>query len=178
MTVRLEPVPGIEEGGRLFVKGPNVMMGYLMADQPGVLQPPTEGWHDTGDIVAIDAQGFVTIRGRAKRFAKIGGEMVSLARVDQLAASVWPDALSGCVALPDSRKGEKILCLTTQPKATRQALAEAARAAGLTELAVPAEVVIVDSLPLLGSGKIDFTRLKDLAIRTGQDVPLDEMVGS
>jgi acyl-[acyl-carrier-protein]-phospholipid O-acyltransferase/long-chain-fatty-acid--[acyl-carrier-protein] ligase len=165
IQVRLEPVPGIEEGGRLFVKGPNVMMGYLTTEHPTVLQPPADGWHDTGDIVAIDGEGFVTIKGRAKRFAKIGGEMVSLARVDQLAAAVWPDAISGCVALPDARKGEKILCLTTQTGAERKALSEAAHAMGLNELAVPAEVVIVDALPLLGSGKIDFPALKALALR-------------
>ena len=81
-TPRLEPVPGVDEGGRLYVKGPNVMLGYLKADNPGVIEPPPEGWHDTGDIVTIDAQGFVTIKGRAKRFAKIGGEMISLAAVE------------------------------------------------------------------------------------------------
>ena len=91
---RLEQVAGVDEGGRLYVRGPNVMLGYLKADNPGVIEPPREGWHDTGDIVTIDAQGFVTIKGRAKRFAKIGGEMISLAAVEMLAAQLWPDILS------------------------------------------------------------------------------------
>jgi acyl-[acyl-carrier-protein]-phospholipid O-acyltransferase/long-chain-fatty-acid--[acyl-carrier-protein] ligase len=164
MEIRLEKVDGIDDGQRLHVKGPNVMMGYLLADLPAYLQQPADGWHDTGDIVAIDAEGFITIKGRAKRFAKIGGEMVSLARVDQLAAAIWPTAISGCVSLPDARKGERIICLTTQPGGERRALGEAARVAGLSELAVPAEVIVVPSLPLLGSGKIDFPALKSLAI--------------
>ncbi|HSR72917.1 MAG TPA: AMP-binding protein, partial [Kiloniellales bacterium] len=79
---RLEPVPGLDEGGQLFVAGPNVMLGYVLAEAPGELRPPTEGWYDTGDIVAIDDEGFVTIQGRAKRFIKIAGEMVSLAAVE------------------------------------------------------------------------------------------------
>ena len=97
MEARLEKVEGVEEGGRLFVRGPNVMLGYLKVDRPGVLEPPPEGWHDTGDIVTIDAQGFVTIKGRAKRFAKIGGEMISLAAVETLAGDLWPNALSAVV---------------------------------------------------------------------------------
>ena len=90
MEARLEKVEGVDEGGRLYVRGPNVMLGYLRAENPGVLEPPPEGWHDTGDIVTIDAQGFIAIKGRAKRFAKIGGEMISLAAVEALAGELWP----------------------------------------------------------------------------------------
>ena len=108
----LDPVPGVE-GGRLSVRGPNVMLGYLKHDKPGVIQPPaTErgaGWYDTGDIVTIDADGFVTIQGRAKRFAKIGGEMISLAAVEELAARAWPDAqhaVRQLARLPEGRAAD------------------------------------------------------------------------
>jgi acyl-[acyl-carrier-protein]-phospholipid O-acyltransferase/long-chain-fatty-acid--[acyl-carrier-protein] ligase len=155
MTARLEAVPGVEDGGRLFVKGPNVMLGYLKADNPGVLEPPPEGWHDTGDIVAIDAQGFVAIKGRAKRFAKIGGEMISLAAVETLAAELWPDALSAVAAVPDARKGERLVLVTQRKDATRAAFQAFAKARGASDLMVPADVLMVDKVPVLGSGKLD-----------------------
>ena len=122
MESRLDPVPGIEEGGRLSVRGPNVMLGYLRAENPGVLEPLAEGWHDTGDIVAIDAAGFITIKGRAKRFAKIAGEMVSLSAVESIATTLWPQAASVAVSIPDQRKGERIVLLTTQKNAERSAM--------------------------------------------------------
>ena len=140
MEARLEPVPGIEEGGRLYVRGPNVMLGYLRAENPGVLEPPPEGWHDTGDIVTIDAQGFITIKGRAKRFAKIGGEMVSLAAVEALAADLWPDVPSAVAAVPDLRKGERIILVTQKTGATRADFQAFAKAKGAAELMVPSEV--------------------------------------
>ncbi|WP_330083670.1 acyl-[ACP]--phospholipid O-acyltransferase [Methylocystis iwaonis] len=156
VDVKLEPVPGVEEGGRLLVRGPNVMMGYLMADKPGVLQAPEGGWHDTGDIVTIDAQGFVTIKGRAKRFAKIGGEMVSLAAIEQLAAELWPKALSAAATEIDPRKGERIVLVTQQKDATRADFAAYAKSKGASDLSIPAEVMLVEHVPLLGSGKLDF----------------------
>ncbi|KMO15183.1 acyl-[ACP]--phospholipid O-acyltransferase [Methylobacterium indicum] len=163
MEARLEPVPGVTEGGRLFVRGPNVMLGYLRAEKPGVLEAPPEGWHDTGDIVTIDADGFVTIRGRAKRFAKVGGEMISLAAVEAVAAELYPDAASAVAALPDARKGERLVLVTEKADATRAAFQARARASGLSELAVPAEIVTVDKLPQLGSGKVDFAAVTRLA---------------
>ena len=147
---------GVDEGGRLYVRGPNVMLGYLRAEKPGVLEPPPEGWHDTGDIVTIDEQGFVTIKGRAKRFAKIGGEMVSLAAVEALAGDLWPDNVSAVAALPDPRKGERLILVTDKHGATRAdflAFAQGARHA--SDLMFPSEVVVLDKLPLLGSGKVD-----------------------
>ena len=162
MEVRLEPVAGIEAGGRLYVRGPNVMLGYLRAENPGVLERPPDGWHDTGDIVAIDADAFIAIKGRAKRFAKVGGEMISLAAIETLAADLWPDALSGCVTAPDARKGERIVLVTSQRDATRAAFASFAKAKGAHELMTPAEILVVEKLPLLGSGKIDTVALSQL----------------
>lgn len=164
---RLDPVPGVEQGGRLSVRGPNVMLGYLLADRPGVLVPPQTtagpGWYDTGDVASVDADGYLTLLGRAKRFAKIAGEMVSLTMVEDLAARVWPQGAHACVSLPDAKKGEQLVLLTTQPQASRQELAERARADGMSELAVPRRLLAVKDLPVLGSGKTDYVSAKALA---------------
>ncbi|MBR0757485.1 acyl-[ACP]--phospholipid O-acyltransferase [Bradyrhizobium jicamae] len=163
MEYRLDPVPGIEEGGRLSVKGPNVMLGYLRAENPGVLERLPEGWHDTGDIVTVDAQGFIAIKGRAKRFAKIAGEMVSLSAVETMAAALWPQAMSVAVSIPDQRKGERIVLLTTQRDADRAAMQRQAKSIGASELAVPADIRVVDKVPLLGTGKTDYVGATALA---------------
>ena len=163
MEARLDPVPGIEEGGRLSVRGPNVMLGYLRTENPGVLEPLPGGWHDTGDIVAIDAAGFITIKGRAKRFAKIAGEMVSLSVVETMASALWPQAMSVAVSIPDQRKGERIVLLTTEKNADRAAMQRQAKATGASELAVPADIRVVDKVPLLGSGKTDYVAATALA---------------
>jgi acyl-[acyl-carrier-protein]-phospholipid O-acyltransferase / long-chain-fatty-acid--[acyl-carrier-protein] ligase len=155
IEARLEPVPGVAEGGRLHVRGPNVMVGYLRAESPGEIERPPGGWHDTGDIVTIDADGFIAIKGRAKRFAKIGGEMISLAAVEAMTAELWPDAVSGAATVPDLRKGERLVLVTTQADAKRANLAAFARAHGASDMMVPAEIVIADKLPVLGTGKID-----------------------
>ena len=176
MEARLDPVAGVNDGGRLMLRGPNIMLGYFRADKPGVLEAPAGGWYDTGDIVAIDAQGYLTIKGRLKRFAKVGGEMISLAAVEALAADLWPGLITVVVAQPDARKGEKLLLLTTDAKCTRAQFQEFAKGRGATELMVPAEVLVVDKIPLLGSGKPDFvTATKQvaevLARRTVMAVP-------
>ncbi|HEV8678548.1 MAG TPA: acyl-[ACP]--phospholipid O-acyltransferase, partial [Stellaceae bacterium] len=160
---RLDPVEGIEDGGRLMLRGPNVMEGYLRADQPGVLMPPEDGWHDTGDIVRIDDEGFVTIAGRAKRFAKIAGEMVSLGVAEQIATAAYPQYRHAVVALPDSRRGERLVLLSEAPEVRRDALIAAAHQAGLPELAIPRDILPVAALPLLGSGKTDYPAVLRLA---------------
>jgi len=162
MEARLEKVDGVEDGGRLIVRGPNVMLGYLRAERPGVLEPPPDGWYDTGDIVAIDAQGFVTIKGRAKRFAKVGGEMVSLAAVEMLAGDLWPNALSAVVSVPDPRKGERLILVTQQKDASRSAFIAFARERGASELMFPAEIYAIDKMPILGSGKVDMVSVAKL----------------
>ncbi len=162
MEARLEAVDGVTEGGRLHVRGPNIMLGYLRDDNPGVLVPPPDGWHDTGDIVSIDADGFITIRGRAKRFAKLGGEMVSLAAVEALAHEIWPEADTAAAAVADKRRGERIVLVTTARAADRDQVLQQVKRQGASELLVPAEVRVVDELPLLGSGKTDHRAVKAL----------------
>ena len=163
IEARLDPVPGIAEGGRFFLRGPNVMAGYLKADAPGVLQPPEDGWHDSGDIVTIDAEGFITIRGRAKRFAKIGGEMVSLPAVEGYAAAVWPGSDHAVVTRPDPRKGEQLVLFTTWQGAVAADLQAWGRANGITELAIPRDIRVIEALPVLGTGKLDYATLNGWA---------------
>ena len=163
----LEEVPGMKGGKRLQVKGPNVMLGYFLHDNPGVLVPPKtdlgNGWYDTGDIVAIDEEGFVKIAGRAKRFAKVGGEMVSLTAVESLANKVWPDAMNAAVAVPDEKKGEQIILLTTEESAERSLLVERCKKDGFSELSVPRRVMNIINLPVLGTGKVDYVSIQGLA---------------
>ena len=160
---KLEPVPGIEEGGRLYVKGPNIMLGYLRAENPGVIEAPGDGWYDTGDIVKIDDDGFVTILGRAKRFAKIAGEMVSLGLVEQRLAEAFPEAQHAVVAVPDLRKGEQLVMFTTDAAIDAKAVQERLKQANSTALMVPRNVISVAELPLLGSGKTDYQTLNRMA---------------
>jgi len=170
MTARLAPVPGIEDGGRLSVTGPNVLMGYLKADHPGQLEVPetdeTGRWHDTGDIVAMDEEGFLTIKGRAKRFAKIAGEMVSLGAVEDLAIKTWPDEAHAALNMPDDKKGEQIVLLTTRKQARVEELQHMLKQRGLPELMLPKRLVYVEALPLLGSGKTDYVAAKALLAGT------------
>jgi len=162
---RLEPVPGIEKGGRLFVKGPNIMMGYLMPDLPGVLQPPEEGWHDTGDIVEVDEDGYVWIKGRAKRFAKIGGEMVSLTAVETYINKASPEGHHVVVAVPDERKGEQLVLVTDDDTLSRKTVTDAAKASRVSELMIPKTVILVEAVPVLGTGKTNYPEVQKLAER-------------
>ena len=166
MQHELEPVPGIEDAGVLHVAGPNVMKGYLLYDQPGVIQPPKsihEGWYSTGDIVHIDTDDFVHIRGRVKRFAKIAGEMISLEVVERLAATASPGFAHAACTRRDAAKGEALVLFTTDPSLRREQLGAAARNSGTPELAVPRVIQAIAAIPLLGTGKTDYVQLNHMA---------------
>jgi len=161
IEIRLEPVEGIELGGRLLVKGPNVMAGYLADD--GSLEPLVDGWHDTGDVVTLTDDNWITIRGRVKRFAKIGGEMVSMTAAEDLASAVWPDGRHAVISMPDPRKGERLVLVTDCMEASPSALVAHAQSIGAPELAVPRKIVRVTEIPILGSGKTDYVAIQRMA---------------
>ncbi|MDX1518952.1 MAG: AMP-binding protein, partial [Gammaproteobacteria bacterium] len=167
MECRIDPVEGIDQGGHLVVKGPNVMAGYLLHDGDGKISFPLtrhgEGWYDTGDIASIDEQGYITIQGRAKRFAKIGGEMISLTAVEEIAMQVWPGYNHAAVNLPDERKGEKIIVITDHEQATRKTFQEYVKQHKYSEMAIPKQILYTNEFPVLGTGKIDYPTLTELA---------------
>lgn len=160
INTRVEPITGIEEGGKLWLKGPNIMMGYLKADQPGILQPPQDGWHDTGDIVEIDNDGYIHIKGRAKRFVKIGGEMVSLLAVESYVQECWPEDMHAVISKADPVKGEQLVLITANANATTRELIEFARSKDIPEIQIPKTIVYWEEIPILGSGKIDVVSIQ------------------
>ena len=161
LETRLEPVDGIEGAGRLFLKGPNIMKGYYKIEQPGVLQPPKDGWHDTGDIVRIDPEGYIFIQGRAKRFVKIGGEMISLLAVEAMVQECWPDSMHAVISQADPIKGEQLVLITTQQDATKKMLQRFAKKQDIPEIQVPKNIIYQKELPVLGSGKINIALIQE-----------------
>jgi acyl-[acyl-carrier-protein]-phospholipid O-acyltransferase/long-chain-fatty-acid--[acyl-carrier-protein] ligase len=159
MESRIESVDGIAEGGRLWLRGPNIMLGYLNRDMPGLINVPDDGWYDTGDIVTINRYGFITIVGRAKRFAKIAGEMVSLSAVEGVAASVWPELLNAAVIKKCSGKGEQILLFSEASDADKGSFIKKVREQGYSELLIPYCIYPGSKIPVLSSGKIDYVML-------------------
>lgn len=161
---KLEKVEGINDGKKLLVSGPNIMKGYLLSDNPGNIIPPIDGWYDTGDIVAIDEQGYISIQGRAKRFAKIAGEMVSLTATEMSLNKFFPENVHAVVAIPDAKKGEQLVLITTDKNLKRAEISSAFKENGISELSVPKEIIVIEKLPLLGSGKIDYVSAKNLVL--------------
>lgn len=162
MEYRLDKVEGIDGGGRLYLRGPNVMAGYISPNNPEGIEPLEGGWHDTGDIVDIDDEGYITILGRVKRFAKVGGEMVSLLAVEDMAGAVWPEHRHAAVSVPDSKKGERLILVTDHAEAESARLSEWARENGAPELAVPKKIIKLDAIPVLGTGKTDYVAIQKL----------------
>jgi acyl-[acyl-carrier-protein]-phospholipid O-acyltransferase/long-chain-fatty-acid--[acyl-carrier-protein] ligase len=174
---KLEPVEGVsdarnaesgmhnENSGRLFVRGPNVMRGYLNPEANTKFQA-LGGWYDTGDIVNVDADGYVHILGRLKRFAKVSGEMVSLTAVEDVLASAFPNYglkfAIAVVAKPDEGKGEKLIAATNEARLTIDEVRTAIHKRGLSNLAVPREIKVVHDIPRLGTGKVNHRELEKI----------------
>lgn len=160
---KLETVPGIHTGSMLWVKGPNVMLGYYLFDNPGVIKQPAGNWYSTGDIVEIDNDGFIFIKGRVKRFAKVAGEMVSLETVENVANHASPQHQHAATTQTDPQRGENIVLYTTDSALTRDQLGSSAKELGSAELAIARKIIVIDELPLLGTGKTDYVTLKQMA---------------
>ncbi|WP_418152029.1 hypothetical protein AB8615_07290 [Litorimonas sp. RW-G-Af-16] len=139
------------------------MKGYISPDQPGKVVPLPEGWHDTGDVVSVDQEGYFVIRGRIKRFAKIGGEMVSLTVVENCASAIWPEYMHAAAIVPDLKRGEQIILVTDHPDPKRHELLAWAQTHGVPEIAVPKKIVSVPALPVLGTGKLDYLSVTAMA---------------
>jgi acyl-[acyl-carrier-protein]-phospholipid O-acyltransferase/long-chain-fatty-acid--[acyl-carrier-protein] ligase len=173
---RLEPVEGVPEGGRLFVKTPSMMKGYLNPGANAAFRA-LGGWYDTGDIAKVDEDGYVTVLGRLKRFAKISGEMVSLTAVEDALAGAFTARFGlrcqvAVVAVPDQEKGEKLIAITNERRLPLADVRAVVRAKGLSNLCAPRELRYVHAIPKLGSGKIDHrTLLRELPEAEPAPVP-------
>lgn len=154
---RIQEVPGIHDGGNLMIKGPNVMEGYLIHGRGFV---PAEDWYDCGDVIRVDDEGYCTIIARLKRFAKISGEMVSLNQVEEVAEQCFSTDKNAAVIKEDVKKGERIILFTTCTDANRQQFREFLTRRQLSMLLMPAELIVVSALPVLGNGKIDYVSLQ------------------
>ncbi|MEE3003285.1 MAG: MFS transporter [Pseudomonadota bacterium] len=159
---KLTPHEGTTDGGRLWVRGGNIMLGYLLSSKPGQLEPPKDGWHDTGDIVNVSEAGFLTIVDRAKRFAKIAGEMISLTSVENILNFLWPAYQQAVISLPCERKGEKIICVSNNPSANRKQIIEYCQSNKISELNIPTLVEFLAEIPTLATGKINYVKLKQM----------------
>jgi acyl-[acyl-carrier-protein]-phospholipid O-acyltransferase/long-chain-fatty-acid--[acyl-carrier-protein] ligase len=162
---KFEPVEGVAEGGRLWVRGPNIMRGYLNAEPNAKFQAQW-GWYDTGDIAKVDEDGFLFILGRLKRFAKVSGEMVSLAAVEEALAGAFPQFglrfQTAILTRPDADRGETLIAVSNEPKLQLEQIRAAIKAKGLSNLCVPREVKYVRDIPKLGTGKIDHRELQKM----------------
>ena len=162
ISYKLESISDFSEGGKLIVSGDNIMVGYIKADRPGQIEPPKQKWYDTGDIVSIDDEGFVKILGRVKRFAKIGGEMVSLSAVEGIIEKLYPNMIQGIIAIPDEKKGEQLILVTNNEKANLNEIKTYFKENGFVELWIPKKVIYIPTPPVMGTGKFDYTKAAEL----------------
>ena len=170
-----EPL-GPDQEGRLKIKGPNVMIGYLnLPDKTAeVIQ---DGWYDTGDMAKIDTDGFIQITGRYSRFSKIGGEMVPHIRVEEeilnlIATDDSDDDADGAgvlcavTSVPDKTKGERLIVLHRPMSVSVKEVMDGLSAAGLPNIWIPSakSFLEVEEIPLLGTGKLDLRGIKEVAL--------------
>jgi acyl-[acyl-carrier-protein]-phospholipid O-acyltransferase/long-chain-fatty-acid--[acyl-carrier-protein] ligase len=162
---KLQPVEGVSEGGRLLVRGPNVMRGYINPEANAKFKA-LGGWYDTGDIVRVDEDNFLFVIGRLKRFAKVSGEMVSLTAVEDALAGAFPHyglrCLVAVLSRPDENKGEMLIAVTNESKLQLDEIRSAIRAKGLPNICVPREVQFLSEIPKLGTGKVNYRQLQEL----------------
>ncbi len=168
MEYKLVSVEGIDnkegKAGRLFVKGKNVMKGYLKneaANNRYLVED--QGWYDTGDMVEITEEGFLKIVGRLKRFSKVSGEIVSLTAVEEALIKEFGDRKEIAVmAVADEKKGEKLIIVTNNQQIEARDARARLKARGFSDLACPKEVRFMREIPKLGTGKVDYVKLKEV----------------
>ncbi|RAP78583.1 bifunctional acyl-ACP--phospholipid O-acyltransferase/long-chain-fatty-acid--ACP ligase [Paenibacillus montanisoli] len=170
MEYKINPVEGIALGGTLAVKGPNVMKGYLIHGKGYV---PCDGWHDCGDVVTVDDDGFITILSRLKRFAKIAGEMVALGHIEKLASGCFEHTGFYAVSVPDNKKGERIVLFSTKEDADLIRLKKYIKQHKISSLYIPAQIVYRTEIPILGTGKTNYVRLTEQAKMLDKDLLFD-----
>lgn len=168
---------GTDKSGMLLIKGPNVMKGYF--GQPEltaeVLQ---DGWYTTGDIAKVDADGFIHITGRQSRFSKIGGEMVPHLRLEEVLTQLLGENEEGeqtavVTGIPDAKKGERLVVLYRSLGLPPDEICRKLGESGLPPIWIPSPDSFhqIDEIPMLGTGKLDLKRLKDLALKvTGTEI--------
>lgn len=162
IEAKLETVEGVDEGRQLHVRGPNVMLGYLDPDEPGTILPMEEDWLDTGDLAEIDEDGFITITGRVKRFAKIGGEMISLDRVERVARDLWDEAGHAAMAVSLEDDGEAIVLVTDEDDADRDSFTDYLGEHDLDKRLLPRQILVIEETPMTPTGAPDYQRIRDI----------------
>lgn len=175
VTVRIENLEtgadaALGQVGKILVKGDLVMAGYY-DDIEETSFRLRQHWYDTGDMGYLDEDGYLWHAGRLKRFAKIGGEMISLVRVENVLESLLPDDIACCVVkIPDTVKGARIVVAVTRTVDERLILAQMAEQ--LPNIALPKQFVVLTELPFMGSGKVDFRAVTEIVQSMRSSAPL------